>query len=307
MSEIEGEETVTMTVGEQLRAAREAANLSLEDVATTTRIPTRHLSSLETGDFERLPAPTYSVGFARSYAAAVGLDRDAIGTQLRGELGGTRPVTHPTEQFEPIDSSRAMPRWLIPVAIAAIIAVVLIATWLNSRSLSAPDDGVVETAQPAAPAVAAATPPAAAAGPVTIAATDAAWVQIRDGDNMLKEGVMQAGERFTVPPTATAPTLTTAKAEALTISVGTTAAPPIGPPATRVTRVSLKPDDLLRPRPAAAAPTAVPTTAPTATASPRPAARPAPRPEPRPRAAPPPAAPTPAATNTVTPAQPAGQ
>ena len=60
------------TAGERLRAARDAKKMTLEEIASTTRIPTRHLERLETGDWTKLPAPTDSVGFARSYAAAVG-------------------------------------------------------------------------------------------------------------------------------------------------------------------------------------------------------------------------------------------
>ena len=63
------------SVGERLRAAREEKGFSLEDLAAETRIPRRHLESLESSDWERLPAPTYTVGFAKSYASAVGLDR----------------------------------------------------------------------------------------------------------------------------------------------------------------------------------------------------------------------------------------
>jgi cytoskeletal protein RodZ len=76
------------TVGERLRAAREEKKLSLEDVAAQTRIPQRHLESIEIADWEKLPAPTYTVGFAKSYASAVGLDRTDIGDQLREEMGG---------------------------------------------------------------------------------------------------------------------------------------------------------------------------------------------------------------------------
>ena len=61
--------------GERLRLAREEKGLSLEDVAAQTRIPQRHLASIETGDWDNLPAPTYTIGFAKSYASAVGLDR----------------------------------------------------------------------------------------------------------------------------------------------------------------------------------------------------------------------------------------
>ena len=52
------------SAGEQLRVAREAKGLSLEDIASQTRIPRRHLESIEQSDWTRLPAPTYSIGFA---------------------------------------------------------------------------------------------------------------------------------------------------------------------------------------------------------------------------------------------------
>ena len=192
MSEGEGEEQVPMTAGERLRAAREAADMTIEDVATTTRIPTRHLTSLETGDYSKLPAPTYSVGFARSYAAAVGIDRNEIGEQVRAELGGTRLAPHQVEAFEPIDPARTMPRWLIFAVIGGIFLVVLLASWLHNRSLNAPDNLAAAEAQPTDAATAAA-PVAAApqpARPVAITAIDDAWVQIKDGPTMLKEGVM---------------------------------------------------------------------------------------------------------------------
>ena len=86
----EFDETVTPTAGERLRAAREEKGLSLEDVAGQTRIPRRHLESLETSDWSKLPAPTYTIGFAKSYASAVGADRTEIGDQLRTEMGGSR-------------------------------------------------------------------------------------------------------------------------------------------------------------------------------------------------------------------------
>jgi len=288
MSEIEdqGEDQIVPTAGERLRAAREALGLSVDEVATSTRIPTRHLTSLETGDFDRLPAPTYSVGFAKSYAGAVGLDRNEIGEQLRAEIGGTRLSPHQAEQLEPLDPARSMPRWVLFAAIAALVLAALAFTWLSKRSLNAPDNVVAEDVaadplQPAAP------PPAAAAGagPVVITANEQAWIQVKDGATLLKEGVLESGQSFEVPPSAVAPVLTTAKAEALRISVGTASAPQVGPAATRVSNVSLLGPDLLR-GPAQAPPSAAPAAA-------SPPARQSPRPVVRPRAP----APAPAATN----------
>ena len=103
-----------------------------------------------------------------------------------------------------------------------------------------------------------------------ITANEAAWVEIRDGATILKQGELAAGQSFEVPATATAPTLTTAKPEALRISVGTGDAPAIGPAGERVANVSLLGPDLLRGPAAAAAPAP-------ATEPPRPPQRPRPR------------------------------
>ena len=81
----------TVSVGERLRLAREAKGLSLDDVARQTRIPIRHLEHIEREEWDALPATTYSVGFARSYANAVGLDGAAIGAEVREQLGGAAP------------------------------------------------------------------------------------------------------------------------------------------------------------------------------------------------------------------------
>lgn len=245
----EVEETPVASVGDRLRVAREAAKMSLEDVATTTRIPLRHLQSLEIADYERLPAPTYSIGFAKSYAAAVGLDRDEIGDQLRAELGGSRPATASSpEVFEPADPARSMPRWLLFAAIVAIGLVALAASWWNRRSIEADDEVAMENlAEPDASAAAQPTPGTGQPqGPVVISANEQVWLQVKDGSTTLKEGTLEAGQSFEVPASATAPVLTTGKPEALRISVGTADAPPVGPAATTVSDVSLRPADLMK-------------------------------------------------------------
>ena len=114
---------VPPTVGERLRAAREEKKLTLEDVAAQTRIPQRHLASIETAEWDSLPAPTYTIGFAKNYAGIVGLDRTEIGDQLREEMGGQRFATTSADVFEPADPRRTMPKSLV---IGAVIAAVLL-------------------------------------------------------------------------------------------------------------------------------------------------------------------------------------
>jgi transcriptional regulator with XRE-family HTH domain len=246
------------TVGQRLRVAREAKGLTLEDVAAQTRIPRRHLESLENSDWERLPAPTYTTGFAKSYASAVGLERGEIYEALRVEMGGVRPVHQTSEVFEPADPARTMPKWLVFGALAAVLVLVLVMSWLNERNFSGEDGGVNENVAEAAEPVAATPPPAAApvqtaSGPVVITANEQVWLQVKDGATVLKAGLLEAGQSFEVPATAQAPVLMTGKPEAIRISVGTADAPPVGPAATTVRDVSLRAADLMR-GPATAAP-----------------------------------------------------
>ena len=282
MDETETEDVVT--VGQRLREAREAKGLSVEDIAAQTRIPTRHLSSLEASDWDKLPAATYSIGFAKNYAGAVGLDRDEIGDQLRAEMGGSRPNSAQAEIYEAADPARTMPKGLVFGALALLAIFVLIFTWLNNRSLE-PEEAIAETENVAAPTANEVAPPPlpAAAQPVVLTATDAVWIEIKDGAVILKQGEMAAGERYEVPTNAAAPVLTTGKPEALTVTVGSQQAPAVGEPGRTVSGVSLKAADLLRqtaaPAPAAASPAqAAPAGDPPAPRATRRQARPAPQP-----------------------------
>jgi cytoskeleton protein RodZ len=264
------EETVATefpSVGERLRAAREEKGFSLEDLAAETRIPLRHLESLEAGDWDQLPAPTYTIGFAKSYASAVGLDRAEIGDQLRAEMGGYRADTPTVEHFEPVDPARTMPKWLVLSAIVAIIAVVIVFSWMRSRALTeeAPPPVATQEQQVPAPAQAApqAAPAAAAQGPVVLTATAPAWLRVTDQGKTLYEGMMQPGQTYQVPQTAVAPKLRAGAPEALRITVGNAVAPPVGPAGQVASDVSLLPADLMRAPSATPAPAANPTANPT--------------------------------------------
>src|SRR4051812_29131142 len=297
--EVPDEEPVEVpvsTVGEQLRKAREEKKLSLEDVAAQTRIPQRHLASIETGDWEHLPAPTYTIGFAKNYAGIVGLDRTEIGNQLREEMGGQRFASTSSDIFEAADPARTMPKSLVVGAILAVIVLIVLMSWLNRRSLEQAEPPAAaadtNTAAPGAPAPAS-TPatPVAAQGQVVLTAIAPVWLQVSEkGGASLFSGMLQPGQTYAVPPTATAPVLKTGKPEALRINVGNNVAPPVGPPATTVANVSLLPADLLKSP-------STPVAAPTAAAPPQPRGF---APQRRARARAVPAAPSPSAPQTPT-------
>ncbi len=64
------------TLGGFFQHARERQGLSLEQVASQTRIQQRHLHALEEEDYASLPAKVFTKGFVRSYARTLGLDED---------------------------------------------------------------------------------------------------------------------------------------------------------------------------------------------------------------------------------------
>jgi hypothetical protein len=164
--------------------------------------------------------------------------------------------TAPVETFEPVDGNRSMPKGIVIGALVALVAIALLLTWLSNPERG--EDNVVAAAPSDAPVVAAAPAPAVQ-GPVVITANEAAWIEVRDGATVLRQGELAPGQSFEVPASASAPVLTTAKPEALRISVGTGDAPAVGPPGLRVSNVSLRGADLMR-GPAGAAPAAAPAT-----------------------------------------------
>jgi cytoskeletal protein RodZ len=57
-----------MSVPEQLRQARQAQNLTIQQVAEITKIRSDHIRALEEADYNVFSAPVYIRGFTRTYA-----------------------------------------------------------------------------------------------------------------------------------------------------------------------------------------------------------------------------------------------
>lgn len=219
-------------VGAQLRTAREAKGLTLEQVAAETRIPQRHLVAMEAGEFAKLPGRTYSVGFARTYAKTIGLNQDDVAAGVRGELDAHREEGYRPAGFEPGDPARVPSRalgWFAAFAVLLLLA----GGFFFFRTIFAPAGDLPslvdqqkeqQQAQKAAVRKAAAAPPAAAnaTGPVVFTSlAPGIWVKFYDasGKQLLQKQMAQ-GESFTVPADAQGPMLWTGRPDALAITVG---------------------------------------------------------------------------------------
>jgi len=217
-------------IGPQLRAAREAQGLTLAQVAAETRVPQRHLQTIEEGNFAALPARTYAIGFSRSYAKLVGLDGEAVAEAVRAELEAQEPrPRHRPASFEPGDPARVPSRalgWLSGVAALLVLAGLFFA----ARTFFAPAGELPSLIEPsesiagpeAPPAPTRATPASAPTGPVVFTALEEGiWVKFYDaGGRQLMQKLMAAGESYTVPADAQGPQLWTGRPDALAITVG---------------------------------------------------------------------------------------
>ena len=93
-----------MDIGSQLRAAREAQNLTLDQAFKGTRIKMSFLEAIEANQFDVLPGPVQARGFVRSYANFLGLDGEHLASALDSDKSGSsevRPLT-PTPVAKPM-------------------------------------------------------------------------------------------------------------------------------------------------------------------------------------------------------------
>lgn len=234
-SETEATAPETGSVGSQLYAAREAAGLSLTEIATRTRVPIRHLEAIEASNYSALPGSTYTIGFTRSYAKALGLDETALLTELRQELaeGGYQNVAR-TPEYEPADPARVPSRPLAWGAAALAIALIIVYFIWRSFALAPVAEG--DAAKPVAEApIKDQSGPAKAetqidpSGQVVITARETVWLKIYDAENnRLYENEMKAGESFTVPSDANNPMIVTGRPQVLDVTIGGKPVPPLG-------------------------------------------------------------------------------
>lgn len=145
--------------GQQLREAREAAGLSIDDVGSRLRMPLHVIRALETEQWERLGAPVFVRGQLRSYARLLGVDLDPL--LASAHIAPVQPVelishTHTPPLRRMLESAT---RRLVYVVITAGLAVPV---WYATRTHFA-EDGPSTASLDVVPAAPGDAAPAAAA------------------------------------------------------------------------------------------------------------------------------------------------
>lgn len=134
------------TVAEHLRAAREAKNLTVEQVAEMTKIRTDHVRALEEGDYDVFSAPIYIRGSVKNYAGMLKMNVPEVLSMLDAELGRTKNFSEPpplVEQKKTIVDHLtlvfAKVNWKVGFAglfivAAVVISVVSILAWKHHKN-----------------------------------------------------------------------------------------------------------------------------------------------------------------------------
>ncbi|MBX7539854.1 helix-turn-helix domain-containing protein [Qipengyuania sphaerica] len=264
-------------VAQRFREAREAKGLSIEQVAAETRIPQRHLETLEAGNFAGLPARTYAIGFSRTYARTLGLDEKEVLDQVREELSESDPTLREMPaKFEPGDPARVPGRGLAWFAVLAAI-LLLGGIYAFYSSYFAPGMGPAPLEDPSeqvavneAPQQAATPAPQPTGGPVVFTSEmDDTWVKFYDASGTrLYEAQMAKGDTYTIPEDADGPQIWTGRPYALSITIGGREVPKLTEEDTVVKDVPVTAEALLaRDEAPAVTPTTPPAAAPSQTST----------------------------------------
>lgn len=128
--------------GEHLRREREMRGISLEEIASATRIGTRFLGAMENEQWSQLPGGVFNRGFVRSVAHHLGLDEEALlaeytlatgdappssGSSVRGSSNRNTSVRNPSMR-DPMEENNRGPL-VTGILIAILIAAIGFGAW----------------------------------------------------------------------------------------------------------------------------------------------------------------------------------
>lgn len=221
--------------GQHLRDAREAAGLSVDEVAGKLRMPAHVVRSLEQEDWQRLGAPVFVRGQLRSYARLLHVDLEPLLQQAA--IAPIEPVklvshTHTPRARRILESTARKAMYVVITGVFAVPVWYATRSHLDGKAPStvsldsmpeAPGTGTPANAvtQPAsapreqpAPYIASMTPVPRATPEVEIPAVSAAsggslslsfsgdsWVQILAPDgSAVEKALVRAGERRSYSP-----------------------------------------------------------------------------------------------------------
>lgn len=112
-------------VGERLRKAREAARLTITEVADRQHLRPAVISAIENGDYKQIDSELFLKGYVRTYASQVGLDPESVIRQLDSELEPLREEQKARVEANPLINIERRKRRKRQIARIVVILVIL--------------------------------------------------------------------------------------------------------------------------------------------------------------------------------------
>jgi cytoskeleton protein RodZ len=207
-----------MDIGSELRRARLARRLSLDDIAYITKISPTVLRSLENNAFDKVPGGLFTRGYLRAYATSVGLDPEPIVAAYR-ETFDPPAAAVPEADTRGANSGHGDPHWtveesdassrhseILQFAVILVVAFVYLASLRHPKAdlataeaaaLSSAPAMTTPTAPPSEPQAVgtSGSTPTAKALAIEIHPSAECWVDVTaDGAHVLSR-LMNAGDR----------------------------------------------------------------------------------------------------------------
>ena len=159
-------------IGAQLKQAREAQGLAIDDVALQLKFAPRQIESLEQERFERLPGPTIARGMVRNYARLLKIDPEPLIERLSPRVEAPPDANQIAERFRQevpfSDSTKRSTLLYAGFSVGVLLLVAAVAyEWHQQKTPPAPQQVAEAPApEPAQPAEPAQTAPEPAPAPV---------------------------------------------------------------------------------------------------------------------------------------------
>ena len=127
----------TSSVGQELKAAREALELPIKQLAGDLRIEPHYLVALEENDFTAFSAPVFAKGYLKQYALRLGLDEKEMLSGYHRQVGEQElPILNtPSLEFR-ADQQQA--QWLIAASAVVFIVATVSIWWFSTPEPEAP-------------------------------------------------------------------------------------------------------------------------------------------------------------------------
>ena len=195
-------------LGSQIRQVREEKSVSIDEIATKTRIQARLLVAIEQGNLDSLPEPVYIKGLIKQFAETLGLNGAEYARAF--PTGSQTYTLKPSWREVPsIQFGQLRPLHLYVFYFLLVVASVSGISFLVTQRTSDSEEGnveqqVVQEAEPTEPQLATTNSPneetqSSAQSPESPVAVDISikarsWVRVMGDGEQLYEGFLSAGE-----------------------------------------------------------------------------------------------------------------